>query len=261
MSPSSRLVLATILLAAALLAIAGALGTAGGPATVATASAAAASEEPRSPTPAPSDVASSSAPRPTASAARPDAGDQLTTLIARLPVAEEQRAGYDRSLFHLWIDADGDGCDTRQEVLIADAIVAPTVGARCSLTGGEWISPYDGRRVSDSRKLDIDHVVPLAEAWHSGAYAWTAARREAFANDLGVPWALLAVFAGSNRAKGDRDPAEWLPPLVSDRCEYVVDWVAVKVRWQLAIDDAEREALLELSSSCGAARVPVIPAP
>ncbi len=183
----------------------------------------------------------------------------MVALIRRLPQAPEHRAGYSRDLFRLWIDANGDGCDTRHEVLIDEAVKAPHVGSGCSLTGGKWISPYDGVVVTNASGLDIDHLVPLAEAWDSGANRWTAARREAFANDLGVPWALFAVTASSNRSKGDQDPAEWLPPLKSDRCTYVVDWVAVKIRWGLSVDPTERRALLADAAGCGNTRIPSIP--
>ena len=167
---------------------------------------------------------------------KPPSASTLVGLITQLPQAAEDRTGYSRDLFRLWIDADGDGCDTRKEVLINEAVVAPQVGASCSLTGGEWVSPYDGVVVTNASDLDIDHMVPLAEAWDSGASAWTSQRRQDYANDLGVPWSLIAVTASSNRSKGDKDPAEWLPPLASDRCVYVVDWVSVKVRWHLTVD-------------------------
>lgn len=178
----------------------------------------------------------------------------LATVLAALPVVPEHRAGYKRTLFRLWIDADGNGCDTRKEVLIAEAIVAPRVSARCVLSGGRWVSLYDGLKFTDSSKLDIDHVVPLAEAWDSGAYRWDAARRRAFANDLGVSWSLIAVSAASNRSKGDKDPAEWLPPLASYRCQYLAVWVAIKTRWSLVVDAAEKSAI---AGETGCASTPV----
>lgn len=183
----------------------------------------------------------------------------LADLVAQLPVAPGHRAGYSRTLFRLWIDADGNGCNTRREVLIAEAVVAPKVGSGCRLTGGKWISPYDGITTTNSSTFDIDHVVPLAEAWDSGAWAWTPARRQSYANDLAVPWALIAVSAASNRSKGDEDPAEWLPPLPTARCTYAVGWVAVKIRWQLSVDPAEQQALGQLASECASTPVPPIP--
>ncbi len=138
---------------------------------------------------------------------------------------------------------DGDGCDTRREVLIAEAVKAPIVGSNCYLTDGRWISLYDGIETTDPSTFDVDHVVALAEAWDSGASGWSADRRTRFANDLGVDWALIAVSASSNRSKSDRDPSDWLPPLLGVRCEYLSMWIAVKVRWTLSVDPAERTAL------------------
>ena len=163
-----------------------------------------------------------------------------------LVTAPEHRTGYHHSLFRLWIDADGDGCDTRREVLIAEAIVAPVVGGGCSLTGGEWRSAYDGLTFTDASQLQIDHVVALAEAWDSGASAWTPDRRMRYANDLAVPWVLIAVSAASNQAKSDHDPAEWLPPDPADLCPFVSAWIAIKVRWHLTPEQAR--AFLEAAS-------------
>ncbi|HEY1119265.1 MAG TPA: DUF1524 domain-containing protein, partial [Acidimicrobiales bacterium] len=107
----------------------------------------------------------------------------LTQAISDLPGAAESRTGYSRDLFRHWVDADGDGCDTRDEVLIAEAEEAPSIGASCSLSGGRWYSYYDGVSQTSASALDIDHLVPLAEAWDSGAGAWSSATREAYAND------------------------------------------------------------------------------
>src|SRR6266496_5841512 len=92
------------------------------------------------------------------------------TLLGQLAVASEHTSGYDRSMFPLWTDADHDGCDTRDEVLITEATVKPTVGASCALTGGKWFSKYDAVTTTDPSTFDIDHLVPLAEAWQSGAW-------------------------------------------------------------------------------------------
>ncbi|MFE3653071.1 DUF1524 domain-containing protein [Streptomyces sp. NPDC059122] len=110
--------------------------------------------------------------------------------------------------FHLWVDADHNGCDTRQEVLLAEAVKKPKKSEDCKLTGRTWRSYYDDKTVTDARRLDIDHVVPLAEAWDAGASKWTTDRREQYANDLTAPRSLVAVSSGPNRAKGDKDPAE-----------------------------------------------------
>ncbi|HYF74610.1 MAG TPA: DUF1524 domain-containing protein, partial [Nocardioides sp.] len=109
----------------------------------------------------------------------------LSQAIVDLPAAAESRTGYSRDLFRHWVDADGDGCSTRNEVLLAEAEEAPGVGASCALSGGRWYSYYDGVSQTSASALDIDHLVPLAEAWDSGARSWSSATREAFANDLG----------------------------------------------------------------------------
>ncbi|MFF7357366.1 HNH endonuclease family protein [Streptomyces filipinensis] len=194
---------------------------------------------------------------PTTAHAAPAAGapsDTVTApvrdLLAQLPVRAENRTGYERTKFKHWIDADRDGCNTRAEVLKTEAVVAPEQGPNCTLTGGEWYSPYDDRYIEGPRGLDIDHLVPLAEAWDSGASAWTAQEREAYANDLGDERALIAVSAASNRSKADQDPSTWLPPAEGYRCTYVTDWVADKTRWGLSIDTDEQEALSDVLSNC-----------
>jgi hypothetical protein len=169
---------------------------------------------------------------------------------AGLPVATEVRTGYARDKFHLWIDADGDGCNTRNEVLIAEATSGPTIGASCTLTGGRWLSYYDGATWTLPSDVDIDHLVPLAEAWDSGARNWTAAQREAYANDLGDARDLVAVTDNVNQSKGDQDPAEWMPSLASATCRYVAEWVAVKIRWRLTVDSAEKSALTSFAAGC-----------
>lgn len=128
--------------------------------------------------------------------------------VTRLPVATESRAGYDRDAFRHWTSGDdpSDGCSTRNEVLIAEAVEPPEVGPRCRLTGGQWWSYYDQMWVTSASGLDIDHMVPLAESGDSGASAWPAQRREAYANDQGAKASLVAVTARPNRSKADQDP-------------------------------------------------------
>lgn len=190
-----------------------------------------------------------------AQAAAPDHAGETVTLsvedaIAALPVRAEDRTGYKRSSFRHWIDADRDGCNTRQEVLLEEALVSPEQGTGCTISGGEWYSEYDATVTDNARSLDIDHRVPLAEAWDSGASSWTAADREAYANDLGDARSLVAVSARTNRSKGDQDPTTWMPPYAGDRCQYLAYWVVVKTRWQLAVDPAEQEALQENLAGC-----------
>ncbi|MEU5200381.1 HNH endonuclease family protein [Streptomyces scabiei] len=170
--------------------------------------------------------------------------------LTALTVQDEDRADYERTKFRHWIDADRDGCHTRSEVLIEEAVTAPDQGANCALTGGSWYSPYDDTYFTQARALDVDHLVPLAEAWDSGASAWTAAERQAYANDLDDARALIAVSAASNRSKADQDPTTWQPPATGYRCTYATDWVAIKTRWSLAVDPAEQTAISEILDTC-----------
>jgi hypothetical protein len=203
-------------------------------------------------------VSAEEQPTPTAQVEAQDqlAGDELRDLISQLQVAPEgPRDGYDRGLFKHWVDADGDGCDTREEVLIAESLVPATQGDGCSVTG-EWLSVYDSTTFVAPGGMDIDHMVPLGEAWDSDASSWDSARREAYANDLDHPEALIAVSASSNRSKGDRDPAEWKPENVAYWCQYAFDWITVKMAWELAADAKEIEALNTMIATCDEGQVP-----
>jgi len=172
-----------------------------------------------------------------------------------LVVADDHEFGYVRTLFKHWIDADKNGCNTRYEVLIAEAIVKPKIGAGCYLSGGKWLSPYDAKVFTKPTGLDIDHMVPLAEAWRSGAWAWTSAQRMAYANDMDDPRTLLAVTAGLNRSKGDKDVAHWLPPKA--QCTYISNWIAVKSRFDLTIDQVEADFLSAKILSCNITNVEI----
>lgn len=174
----------------------------------------------------------------------------LRTAISQLKVATEVRTGYDRSLFPHWKDANGDCQNTRHEVLIGESGVTPTYtsSTRCSVATGKWFSYYDRVTWTAASDVDIDHMVPLAESWDSGARNWTTSRRQLFANDLGDYRSLVAVTDSVNQSKGDQDPSTWLP--IYDRCRYLLDWTSVKIRWGLTVDSAEKNALTSLGSQC-----------
>lgn len=190
----------------------------------------------------------------------------VMTALDRLEVRVEHSGGYARSKFGDWIDADGDGLDTRAEVLIDESKTRVTISSRTVRTG-RWVSLYDNLTWTDASDVDIDHVVALNEAWKSGAYLWSSARRIAYANDLGVSWALRAVTDNVNMSKGDRDPSSWLPPYRAAICTYLAGWVAVKLRWKLSVDAAEKSSIASSWRSAGCANrsrpptVDVRPAP
>ena len=176
----------------------------------------------------------------------------VMTALDRLEVRAEHSGGYARSKFGDWIDADGDGLDTRAEVLIDESKTRVTISSRTVRTG-RWVSLYDNLTWTDASDVDIDHVVALNEAWKSGAYLWSSARRIAYANDLGVSWALRAVTDNVNMSKGDRDPSSWLPPYRAAICTYLAGWVAVKLRWKLSVDAAEKSSIASSWRSAGCA--------
>jgi len=176
--------------------------------------------------------------------------DRFSVLLAGLDIEPEVTSGYDRDLFKHWVDADRDGCNAREEVLIIESLDPVELSSTCRALSGRWLSRFDGVVITESSRLDIDHMVPLKEAWDSGANAWSAERREAFANDLDLPEALIAVSASSNRSKSARDPAEWLPTASGYVCQYVKDWMSVKTKWQLSVDQREFEALRSVSLGC-----------
>jgi hypothetical protein len=176
----------------------------------------------------------------------------ILSVLATIPVMNEHPQGYSRSLFKHWIDADGDGCDTREEVLIAESTSKAQVDPYgCKVIEGDWFSPYEGATYTQPSNLDVDHMVPLKEAWDSGAWNWTASQRQAFANDLTDPRPLIAVLNSQNRSKSDKDPSNWIPPRTSYLCTYLANWVAVKSRWKLSMDQSEAGRIRNLATkSC-----------
>ncbi|MEN9692463.1 MAG: hypothetical protein RLZZ330_107 [Actinomycetota bacterium] len=187
--------------------------------------------------------------------AAPSTGSKIkaTALLNLLTVKSEQNSySYDRALFRHWSDFDSDGCDTRAEVLMIETSkrVTYTSSSGCTVDTGKWFSVYDNVSITDAGTLDIDHFVPLKEAWESGASKWTSSQREAYANDLSFGPSLIAVTASTNRSKSDRDPASWMPPSNGFHCTYAKDWIRVKYRWHMSVDSSEKSALNRELSTC-----------
>ena len=161
-------------------------------------------------------------------------------VLKTISVQNEYTRGYKRELFKQWLDVDGDGCDAREQVLKRDAVGLPQVDPfKCFVVEADWLSPYDGERTSDRTRVDIDHTVALKEAWDSGAWQWSEAQRTAFANDTSDARSLIAVSSSSNRSKSDKDPSNWMPALRGYWCTYSANWIAVKARWGLSMDQSE----------------------
>jgi hypothetical protein len=177
----------------------------------------------------------------------PTATTARTELTSLRVAADGTMTGYSRSLFPHWHTVSG-SCDTREEVLKRDGTNVVT-SSSCSATSGRWFSPYDGATWTAASDVDIDHVVPLADAWRTGARLWTTAKREQFANDLSSPQ-LIAVTDNVNQAKGDQSPDTWKPPLTSYWCTYARMWVASKYKWALTVNTAEKSALTSMLNTC-----------
>ena len=195
----------------------------------------------------------------------------LATVLL-LPVkGRAAKTGYDRTLFGSgWVDADRNGCDTRNDMLARDLVVQTFKAGTndCVVLAGTLADPYSPKSITFTRgtetsnAVQIDHVVALSDAWQKGAQAWGGARRVAFAND---PMNLLAVDGPLNMQKGDGDTATWLPPNTAYRCRYVARQVGVKYTYGLSVTGAERDAMVSVLSTCPTEPLPsgstVPPAP
>ncbi len=179
-------------------------------------------------------------------------GGSAIELLQTIRVENEHSSEYSRSLFEHWRDLDGDGCDSREQVLKRDSVKPAQVDPyKCKVIAGDWVSPYDGARWSNPSDIDIDHVVALKEAWDSGAWAWSSATRKAYANDTTDRRTLLAVTDSVNQQKSDKDPSNWIPSMKSYVCTYLGNWISVKARWNLSMDTSEFGRVKNLiNSSC-----------
>ncbi|MET8202128.1 HNH endonuclease family protein [Micromonospora taraxaci] len=177
----------------------------------------------------------------------PSKATAQSQLNALTVAAQGSTSGYSRDLFPHWITVSG-SCNTREQVLKRDG-TSVVVDSSCAATSGRWYSPYDGATWTAASDVDIDHVVPLAEAWRSGASSWTTSRRQSFANDLSRPQ-LIAVTDNVNQSKGDQDPSTWQPPLSSYRCTYSKMWITVKYTWGLTLQSSEKSALQSMLNTC-----------
>ncbi len=172
-------------------------------------------------------------------AAPPAAGLLALDVLGTIVVTNEHRGGYVREAFSYPADFDGDGCDTRDEVLQAESVTpAHEQGPGCTIVG-EWRSLYDGVETASAGDLQIDHVVALKEAWDSGAWKWDPLTMAAYANDTDDGRTLRAVTSSTNLSKGDKDPSNWLPPDSAAVCTFIGDWVSIKARWTMTMDQSE----------------------
>ncbi|MBB3713924.1 hypothetical protein FHS00_003537 [Limimaricola variabilis] len=172
--------------------------------------------------------------------------------LPRIRVENEYAKGYSREDWPHWVDEDGDCINARHEVLLSESERAVEYSPDgCRILTGLWHDRFTGQVFLQAEDLDVDHLVPLAEAHRSGGFRWDRTVRAAFANDLDDPRSLIAVGASVNRSKGDKGPEDWLPPEPIFVCEYVANWVLVKARWNLSMDERERVAVANILEDCG----------
>ncbi len=200
-----------------------------------------ATEPPVTPSPAP--AAATAVPRSAVASTLPP----VATIRPDLP-------SYNRADWGGWIDADGDCQKTRQEVLIAESLIAVMFKTerQCEVATGRWFGVFTASTVTIPGELDIDHLVPLKQAHDSGGWTWDKERKRQYANSLDDSDHLIAVTASANRSKGSRGPDAWKPANRSYWCEYATDWVRVKNTWGLTVTPGEAAALQEMLATCGA---------
>ena len=179
---------------------------------------------------------------------------EASAIILRIKVAElsDDLPRYDRGEWRHWTDEDRDCRDARQEALIAESTVEVTYadGDKCRVQKGHWVGPYTGTEVTDPSDLDIDHMVPLANAHRSGGWSWSSEKKSAYANHLAYPGHLVATTARANRTKGAKGPEEWRPPDEGYWCQYALDWIEIKRAWNLTATEEEFNALREMAGTC-----------
>ena len=184
-------------------------------------------------------------------------GDPETARAAleELSVSEPgSMSGYSREKFEHWSnarefgwEAPEDSCDVRTAALIRDGEDV-VVGDGCRVESGTWLDPYTTKAYTDPQDRDIDHVVPPANAWRSGATSWNADEREAYAN---APDVLLSVEDDANQEKGDKGPEAWKPPNEAIWCDYGVRWIGIKSDYGLSVNPDEKDALAGMLDACG----------
>ncbi len=162
-----------------------------------------------------------------------------------------------------WTDSTGapgghNHCDTRDDILARDLTGIRLTG-KCTVSSGTLKDPYTGKSIkfkrgrSTSSAVQIDHLVPLGNAWITGAADLSSALRKALAND---PLNLVAADGPANMGKGDDDASEWLPKEAGYQCEYVARQIAVKAKYRLWVDSAEKTAMQRVLSRCPGEALP-----
>lgn len=168
--------------------------------------------------------------------------------LARIPqAAENLTIPYEKSQFGGW--SHDDCVSTRVQVLLDTAVGKVRQPDRCSVTAGVWVDRWTGKKITDPKKIQIDHTVPKANAWRSGAWAWSRNKLRRYMNDRATDH-LVVTSARTNNRKGDDSPDEWKPPDRSTWCDYAHAWVRIKKKWELTTTAVEWKALKEMAATC-----------
>lgn len=182
------------------------------------------------------------------------AKSQLRTVTFVLQVSEiaDDLPNYDRGDWRHWTDDDKDCRNTRHETLIDESRKEVTfkTSKHCQVATGEWVDPYTATTLTEASKLDVDHMVPLKNAHDSGGWKWDQKKKSMYANDMRYDDHLIAVTARANRQKGSKGPDEWKPENQDYWCEYALDWIQIKVDWQLTVTNREFSSLEEMVRIC-----------
>ena len=126
----------------------------------------------------------------------------------------------------------------------------PSCARHWPAVSGRWYSPYDGATWTAASDVGIDHVVPLAEAWRSGASSWTTSRCQSFANDLTHPQLIAVSPTTSTRPRRTR-PVHLATAavVVPVYLQQNVDHGEVHF-WGLSLQSAEKSALQSMLNTC-----------
>lgn len=189
------------------------------------------------------------------------ADGDAAALLNKLKVSKSHPSGYNRSVFgYRTTDVDKNGCDVREDVLARDLKqVRFKYSGSCKVASGLLRDPYTGLNINfvrgrkTSALVQIDHVVALENAWQSGAWKWSHAKRLKFGNDM---LNLLAVQGAANQEKGSASAAYWLPSNKSFRCDYVARQIAVKYKYDLSVTNAEKRSMASILHGCSAQKLP-----
>lgn len=186
-------------------------------------------------------------------------GQAVAETAADLRITDYSAIGYNRDQFPHWLDLDGNGFDTRDDVLARDLTGITYTDDGTHVATGTLADPYTGTTVQfqrtnypnkgdgNSSAVQIDHIVSLAAAWTGGANAWTVEERTTFAND---PTNLLAVDGPTNSAKSYYLPSEWMPQNEAYHCMFAAQHTYVLDKYDLAVTEADRDSLVTTATAC-----------